>query len=146
MERIEPPTYLFLAVVLAVGLHFLLPVARVAPPPWNLLGVVPLGIGLAANLWASAAFHRAGTTIKPCQRPARLITDGPYRFTPHPMYVGMVLVLLGVALLLGSLSPFAVLLPFGWVMRMFVKMEERRMEETFGEAYLDYVRGPQGRP
>ncbi|KPK65340.1 MAG: hypothetical protein AMK73_03210 [Planctomycetes bacterium SM23_32] len=145
-ERIEPPTYLLLAVVLAAGLHFLAPAVRVVPRPWNLLGLLPLTIGLAANFWASTLFRRAGTTIKPDERPARLITGGPYRCTPHPMYVGMMLVLLGVVVLLGSLMPFVALVPFGWVMRGFMKMEERQMGEAFGEAYRDYAGRTRRRP
>ena len=55
------------------------------------------------------------------------------------MYLGMVIILTGVAVLLGSITPF--LVPAGFFITMnvvFIPDEERAMEETFGEQFLDY--------
>ena len=57
------------------------------------------------------------------------------------MYLGMVAILLGVALLVGSLITFLVPLCFGVLMEvLFVPVEERNLEGVFGEEYLDYKR------
>jgi protein-S-isoprenylcysteine O-methyltransferase Ste14 len=125
--------------VAMAALHFLLPVKALIPFPFTLLGIVPALLGVAASVAASNAFNRAETTVKPFEQPSALLTGGWYRFTRHPMYVGFFLLVLGIAVLLGSLTPFVVLLPFGWIMHVFMVYEERRMAETFGEAYAEYA-------
>jgi len=55
------------------------------------------------------------------------------------MYLGMVLILLGISILLGSLTPFIVVAAFAVIMEVvFIKAEEQMMEETFGLEYLEY--------
>lgn len=49
---------------------------------------------------------QAGTTVKPFQESTALITDGVFRLSRNPMYLGFVLVLTGIATLLGSLTPW----------------------------------------
>jgi protein-S-isoprenylcysteine O-methyltransferase Ste14 len=141
MERqpITPPTCLFVAVLLMVALHLACPLAGVVAPPWTLAGVAPVLVGLAVNVWASAIFGKTRTTIKPSEQSTHLVVDGPFRFSRHPMYAGMVLVLAGVAVMLGTVAPFAVIPAFVWLMQVrFVRPEERSMEETFGQAYTEY--------
>jgi len=140
-KPILPPTWLFASVVLMVGLHFVLPLAHVVPTPWNLAGIVPLAVGLWLNVWASGLFRRADTTIKPFQRPASLVAHGPYRFSRHPMYLGMALVLAGVGVMLGTAGPLVVVPAFVWAMEAaFIRAEERDMEAAFGDEYRAYRR------
>ena len=140
-KPILPPTWLFASVVLMVGLHFVLPLARIVPAPWNLAGLLPLVVGLWLNVRASGLFRRASTTIKPFERPASLVADGPYRFSRHPMYLGMALVLVGVGVMLGTLGPLVVVPAFVWAMEVaFIRAEERDMEAVFGEEYRAYRR------
>ena len=57
------------------------------------------------------------------------------------MYLGFVLVLVGVALQLGTLTPWIVVLAFVVLMDvLFIRPEEDMLEETFGQAFLDYKR------
>jgi protein-S-isoprenylcysteine O-methyltransferase Ste14 len=131
-KHILPPTCFFLAILAIVLLHILLPLKPVLAMPWGLIGILPLVVGLWANVWASNAFNRANTTVKPYEESTRLVTDGFYRFTRHPMYVGMTASVLGLALLLGSLGPL--------VMRRFMLLEEAAMERTFADEYRAYCR------
>jgi protein-S-isoprenylcysteine O-methyltransferase Ste14 len=125
--------------IVMVALHFLSPVERIIPFPWDLLGVLPLVLGAALNLIADKAFRDAKTTVKPFQESATLVTDGVYRISRHPMYLGFVLILLGLAILLGSLTPLLVVPIFAVVMdRVFIVIEERMLAEKFGQAWLDY--------
>jgi protein-S-isoprenylcysteine O-methyltransferase Ste14 len=134
-----PPTYLLVALVVTVGLHFLLPLATLIPWPWRLIGLAPLAAGVIINLIADRAFQRARTTVKPFQESSALITGGIYRFSRHPMYLGIVLIVLGVACLLGSLAPFVAVPVLGLALdRRFIEVEERMLEETFGAAWLEY--------
>jgi protein-S-isoprenylcysteine O-methyltransferase Ste14 len=107
--------------------------------PWDLLGLLPLVLGAALNVVADQAFRAAKTTVKPFQESAALITDGVYRVSRHPMYLGFVLILLGLAILLGSLTPFLVVPVFAVLMdRVFIVVEERMLAEKFGQAWLDH--------
>lgn len=138
-RKLSPPTYLLIYLVGTVALHFFFPVARIIHPPYVLLGILPLAFGLAINLWADGIFKRESTTVKPLETTAALITDGPFRFSRHPMYLGMVAIVLGVALLLGSASSFVG--PVAMIVTLealFIPHEERSLEATFGATYTDY--------
>ena len=138
-KPVLPPTYLWIAMIVMAALHFLFPVKRIIPFPSDLLGVLPLALGAALNIIADKAFRAAKTTVKPFQESAALITDGVYRISRHPMYLGFVLMLLGLAILLGSLTPLWVVPIFAIVMdRVFIVVEERMLAEKFGQAWLDY--------
>ena len=136
-----PPTYLLISLVAMVALDLLVPVARVVPAPYSYLGGLPLLVGLAVSVWASSFFNKVKTTIKPFERPSRLVTEGAFRFSRHPMYLGMALVLAGLALLLGTVTPVIVVPLFVWLMdRKFVAVEEKALTEAFGDAYAEYSR------
>jgi protein-S-isoprenylcysteine O-methyltransferase Ste14 len=139
-SRILPPTYLLLAIVAMVVVHFAVPITTIIPTPWNLLGLIPLGIGMVLNTLADRAFHEAETTVKPFEASAALLTDGVFSMTRHPMYVGFVMILLGLALLLRSLMPFAIVVIFGvFIDRAFIRIEEEMLREQFGEAWETYT-------
>ncbi|HEX9438960.1 MAG TPA: methyltransferase, partial [Roseiflexaceae bacterium] len=95
--KILPPTYLLLAIIAMVLLHFVWPVATVIAVPWNLIGVVPLAVGILMNVIADNVFHRAKTTVRPFEESTVLVTRGVYRLSRNPMYLGFVLMLIGVA-------------------------------------------------
>jgi protein-S-isoprenylcysteine O-methyltransferase Ste14 len=68
-----------------------------------------------------------------------LVVGGFYRYTRNPMYLGMVTALLGVAILLGTLSAFLPIPIFVWIIqKQFIEGEERFLEEIFGGQYLAY--------
>jgi protein-S-isoprenylcysteine O-methyltransferase Ste14 len=136
-----PPFYLFAALVAMGILHFALPLCRLIAFPWNLAGLPILATGVWLALAADRLFTQHGTTVKPFERSSALVTTGPFRISRHPMYLGFTLVLLGVALLAGSLSPFAVVVLFLILMEaLFIRTEERMMGETFGDAWTSYAR------
>jgi protein-S-isoprenylcysteine O-methyltransferase Ste14 len=137
--KILPPTLLFVAVLLMIALHLLFPIMQVVPVFWRLLGVLPLGLGLAISYMAEKQFHQAGTTVQPSEVSSCLVTDGLYRFSRNPMYLGMVLILLGVAFLLGSLTPVWVIVFFaGWIHIQFICHEEEMLLTQFGQDWLEY--------
>jgi len=134
-----PPVYLFVAIVAMVALHFMAPVWKYVPSPWNLVGIVPLALGIALNLVAANAFRVRETTIKPFEESTALVTSGAFRVTRNPIYLGMALLLLGLALLMGSLTPFAPVVVFAVLMdRLFIPVEETMLETKFGEEWREY--------
>ena len=84
-------------------------------------------------------FDRAGTTIKPFETSSALVTRGVFSFSRNPIYVSMMLGLVGFFVVLGSLAPLVVVPAFFLIIRSgFVAVEEAMLEETFGDAYRDY--------
>ncbi len=138
-KRVLPPVYLLFSLITIFLLHFLIPAGEIAAYPWNLLGLLPLLLGIALNLIADAAFKREQTTVKPFEQSSALVVTGVFRISRHPMYLGMVLILLGVAILLGSVTPLFIVAIFGVLLELvFVRAEERMLEEQFGATWLAY--------
>jgi protein-S-isoprenylcysteine O-methyltransferase Ste14 len=138
-KRTLPPTYLFISITSMVLLHFLIPVTDIASFPWSLLGLVPLLAGIVLNLLADSAFKKAQTTVKPFEKSSALIVDGVFRISRHPMYLGMGLILFGIAILMGTLTPLFVVLVFCILMeKIFIQTEETMLAEQFGEEWITY--------
>lgn len=134
-----PPVLLFACLALMGLLHFLLPLGRWLESPLTWAGLLPLGVGLGLLLGAALLFPKHGTTIKPFEESTALLTEGPYRYSRNPIYLGMILVLVGVAVLLGTRTPLlAIPLFFVLITNQFIVNEEAMLEERFGEAYRDY--------
>jgi protein-S-isoprenylcysteine O-methyltransferase Ste14 len=138
-RKVLPPTYLWIAIAVMLALHFLLPLVRIIAWPWTLLGIIPLAGGIALNLIADSAFRTAKTTVKPFEESTVLVTSGVFGISRHPMYLGFVLALIGIAVLLGSLAPWAVIPVFAVLMdRIFIQVEESMLQVKFAQAWLEY--------
>jgi protein-S-isoprenylcysteine O-methyltransferase Ste14 len=138
-KRVLPPVYFLISIVAMALLNFFGPVIEFARYPWNLLGLVPLGVGIALNLIADEAFKKAQTTVKPFEISTALITTGVFGISRNPMYLGMTLILIGIAILMGSLSPLIVIVFFTALMELvFVRTEEKMLEEHFGLSWTKY--------
>ncbi len=138
-KRMLPPTYFLASLVLMAAFAFALPIAPLVSYPWRAAGVVPIAAGVWLNLAADRAFKNLGTTVKPFERSSALATDGVFRLSRNPMYLAMVLILLGAAMLLGALSPFLVAAGFAAIIETrFIPAEERMLAETFGDAWAAY--------
>lgn len=136
-----PPVILLVAIGLEVALHRFLPVATLLPAPWHWIGLLFIGGGLGVAAGPVFAFRRKDTTIIPFQESSRLVVDGMFTVTRNPMYLGMLLVLIGIATLTGSLSPFIVPLLFVPTLNArVIRHEETMLEKRFGDDYRDYRR------
>jgi protein-S-isoprenylcysteine O-methyltransferase Ste14 len=137
--RVLPTTYLLGAIVAMIALQVIVPVTRVIPFRWNLIGIIPLVLGVTLNLIADAAFRRGGTTVKPFEESAALITNGVFRMSRNPMYLGFVGMLVGIAVFLRSLAPYGVILVFAILInRVYIRVEERMLAARFGPAWEEY--------
>lgn len=98
-----------------------------------------LGLGLAFA--GRRAFQRARTTANPLrpEQSSSLVTDGIYRYSRNPMYLGLLWVLLGYAVYLAALyslsGPVVFVLYLHWFQ---IRPEEVILQEKFGDAYRDY--------
>lgn len=139
-QKILPPSWFILALALMVVMHFGVPVAGVLPYPWVLLGLPVIIFGIILNLDADRSFKKHHTTVKPFQESMALVTEGAFDFCRHPMYSGFVLILVGTAMLLGTLSPFFVIPAFVFLMeKAYITVEEKMMAEKFGQAWSHYT-------
>lgn len=140
-RKILPPVYLLLMLILMTGLHFLLPMAHIIPEPYSYAGAVLVVLGIAIAAVAAGSFHKAGTPVIPFEPSTALVTGGVYRYTRNPMYLGMVLLLIGAAILFGSLGAWIPIPFFIWIIQAnFIRGEERFLEAIFGEQYREYKR------
>ena len=135
-----PPVILLLSIGLQIALYRWLPVAEIIAAPWHWIGAGFIVAGLAVLAGPVFAFNRSETTIVPFEESSALVTSGMYRYTRNPMYVSMVLILIGVATLTGALTPFIVPALFVPVLNArVIRHEEAMLEERFGDEYRQYM-------
>jgi protein-S-isoprenylcysteine O-methyltransferase Ste14 len=140
-RRLPPPKYLNLVIGLQVVLHFMLPIRRVIFWPYSCLGLVFIALGAVINVWAVRLLQERNTTLDFHGQANAMVTDGPYRISRNPVYLGGVLVSLGLAILLGSLIAFVFPVTLFWILDgLYVRLEEPALLTRFGARYLDYKR------
>ncbi len=137
--RIVPPVYLLAAIIGMVLFHNFAPGMMLIPRPWNWLGIIPVASGLLLGGFAARLFARHKTTIKPGHVSSSLLTSGPFRRSRNPIYVAMTILLIGVAILCGSVTPWLLVPAFFLVIAVnVIPVEEAMMSETFGDDYERY--------
>lgn len=139
IKKISPPLLYQIAIVLMVMFHLLFPIKQILHFPFNLIGILifVFGAGLAIN--AKRLFQRTNTPIKPSDLPINLHQQGPFQFSRNPMYLGISIGLLGIAIALGSLSAFVFPIAFFVMMDLFfIPHEEKALQSVFGEEYQLY--------
>jgi protein-S-isoprenylcysteine O-methyltransferase Ste14 len=137
---IAPPPLILLGHILAgLALDWLWPAPFLPPAIQYALGGALIALALALASAAIVRFLRAGTNV-PTRRPATaLVIAGPYRFSRNPIYVGMILLLLGIGIMVDSAWIVALAAPFALVLRYgVIAREERYLAGKFGEAYRTY--------
>ena len=134
-----PPAIFLAGLIMQALMHFAIPVTQLVPGWWRLLGVLPIVAGFAVAGVAEGRFKRVRTAVNPFGVPSALVTTGPFAYSRNPMYAGMLLIHLGSAVALGSLTPFVVPPVFAWIIDVgFIRMEEAKLERVFGDDYLEY--------
>ena len=128
-----PEAHLVL-IVSGIALGFLRPFTLgLSNPGASILGAALMLLGIAVMVWATRTAGRVKLVDE-----ARLIADGPYRLSRHPMYMAWTLVYLGLLLLLDS-GWLLVLIP---ILALWVHWEtgkeEHRLLESLGPTYVQY--------
>jgi protein-S-isoprenylcysteine O-methyltransferase Ste14 len=113
------------------------------PSKWNLLGLIPVVVGLSCIVWCASLHVREmphGFVLE--TTPQYLLVRGPYKYSCNPIYLAALPIWLGWAIFYGSASVGAVLLgllvawlPLG---TLIVRREEGSLEARFGESYVAY--------
>ncbi len=136
---IIPPPVWALAFVLAAWL-----VGRVmglaAPLQFPLIGWAVFAIGFLISASGRRAFARAGTEVIPASKKnSTLVVAGPFKYTRNPMYLGILVATVGLALVIGTIAASAApVVFFLFVNFISIPYEEDKMERQFGDEYRAY--------
>lgn len=101
-----------------------------------LVGALLGAVGAAVFLAAAVQMRRAQTTLNPRGQPSHLVTTGLFAVSRNPIYLGNLLMILGLALGLGA--PLGLLVAAGFVRivtRRFILVEEAMLRAAFGPAF-----------
>ena len=117
--------------------------ADIIPHPINLIGILFIPVGMFLVIWANYALLHIGKIglrdREPMQKPSNLVLVGPYRFTRNPIYLGNLLMLLGLVIVWSSIvTAFFFILVYIVFRYIFIKREEIILEEEFGDEYRDF--------
>lgn len=138
-KKILPPTYFMLCLIMLIAMHFIYPIRQIIIRPYAYIGIIPILFGVIINIQTDYLFKKVKTTVDPTENPRILIIDGPFKISRNPMYLGMVTILIGASILLGSLVTFISPLFFIIISQvLFIPIEEKKLEQIFGEKYFDY--------
>jgi len=136
-----PPVVLLASALWCFALARWLPIAKFSSLAGRIIGMATIVAGVAMVLYCALEFRRRQTTIIPFQESTSLLTSGLYRFSRNPIYLGMVVLLIGIATALGSVSPWIMPPIFmAIISKRFIQKEETSLTETFGDEYLEYSR------
>jgi len=125
--------------VIATVLHVLLPALSIYQYSSIYLAGALVSAGFTVMMLAWWKFQKYKVEICPTAKTNYLITDGVYRFTRNPMYLGMVTMLGGVAVFFGTLPYYAVTILYFVVMdRWFCLYEEEKLMVTFEREFASY--------
>ena len=143
LELKVPPVVQVLVVGAAMyGVSKALPALDFSLTGSSLLASGLVIIGLGTGVMGVLEFKKAQTTVNPHtpEKSASLVTTGIYHYTRNPMYLGMLLVLLGWAFYLSNFAAFLFLPIFIMYMSRFqIQPEERVMMQKFGNEYQAYM-------
>jgi protein-S-isoprenylcysteine O-methyltransferase Ste14 len=141
--RIFPPGVPLVTVLAGVALNRLWPidigVELGAPERYWIGGAIIAAAVFGLGIWSLILFRRSGQSPKPWKPTPQIVDRGPFRITRNPMYLEMVFVCIGVAVMLMNLW-ILVLTPVGaWLLQRFAILpEEAYLDRKFGAGYLAY--------
>jgi protein-S-isoprenylcysteine O-methyltransferase Ste14 len=139
MLKLPPPVWALAYTLIGVGAYLIGWPSRVCRLSNPASCSFVLGIGLSVT--AAMLFRREGTEINPTSTANRkLVTSGPFNLTRNPMYLGLVLVTLGIAFWVGAwpmfLASIAIFATTNWV---HIPFEEEKMRRQFGASFDAYA-------
>jgi len=137
---VRPPIAWALAALVGLTLQWVVSLPFMpASVPAGWIGGIVFVLALALFAWAIATMTRAGSNVPTNLPTTTIVETGPYRFTRNPIYLGMFLGLVGLAIAFDSLWLLVMLVPFTLAIRYgVVAREEAYLERKFGDAYRQY--------
>lgn len=142
LELIIPPPIVMLVIGVIMWLLSMLFPAFPLSLTYNVATAIVIGlVGIGISMAGILDFKRARTTTDP-RKPANasaLVTSGIYRFSRNPMYVGILLVLIGWGVFLGNALALIGAFAFvPYISRYQIQPEERLLQDKFGAEFTEY--------
>jgi protein-S-isoprenylcysteine O-methyltransferase Ste14 len=140
--KVPPVAVLIVAMLMLFAGARLLPQLSVSFPGQMLLAIMFVFVGILPGGQAIRSFVQSKTTVNPMapETATKLVTEGFYRFSRNPMYLGMLCLLLALSIYWGTMTAFVILPLFVWYMTEFqIKPEEESLKGVFGSSYLEYL-------
>lgn len=135
-----PPPLIYLAFFLVgMGLQRYAPLPHFSIAAGRVLGAMLVLSWLVLTIWSFKRFWAVGTSVIPVRPTTALVIHGPYRFTRNPMYLGMLLLYLGVVCGFGLVWPLILVPGLVLLIDLYViAREERYLQQKFGQDYRQY--------
>lgn len=138
-KNIHPPIVALMFIVMAYFLGRFVPIPYVAPVALQYFGLFLTFIGFLLGIGAFIEFRKLRTTLDPHGSAKQLVTSGIYRFTRNPIYLGFLLMVVGLPLNSGLiwgiiLAPLYIML----MTRLVIEREEAYLEKKFKDQYTGY--------
>jgi protein-S-isoprenylcysteine O-methyltransferase Ste14 len=137
--KVAPPLLAVIYIALVYVLAWFVPLPLAVLPILQVVGFLLVILGFLLGVAALITFRRAGTTVNPHGQAAHLVTSGIYSFTRNPIYLGFLLIVIGISLDAGTywgilLSPVLVIL----FNQLVIQPEEEYLTHKFGEQFTSY--------
>ena len=137
--RVPPPPIYVLALILGLLLDRRAHIPFLPRVVARSLGWPLVGGGMALAAWFVRTMRDADTTIRIDKSVSSLVQDGPFRYSRNPGYVALTMIYSGIAVLRNALWAILLLpLVLYVIQREVIEREERYLERTFGEEYVNY--------
>lgn len=137
---VHPPIVALMFILIAYFLGRFAPLPFTAPPILQYLGLALTFVGFLLGVAAFMEFRRARTTLDPHGSTKQLVTSGIYRFTRNPIYLGFLLMVIGLPLNSGLYWGLVMALFYVLTMnRLIIQHEEAYLERKFGKTYTSYA-------
>ena len=136
---VPPPLIYLLPLLSGLWLDRRVRVAFLPRGVARIIGWPLVGRAVALSGWSVQVLRSADTTTRPDKPASRVVRHGPFGYSRNPIYVSFAMLYLGIAVLRNALWA-VLLLPLALyvIQREVIGREERYLERTFGEEYLDY--------
>jgi len=140
MKKILPPILFLIFVVTMGATCWGIGSPHKLTHPFTLAGLPLILMGLGLSIVGKKLFQKMGTNVMTFEQPDVLVTQGVYRYSRNPMYLGFVVALFGSSLLMGaSISSFLLVALFFIITdRWYIRFEELEMTKKFGTEYQAY--------
>jgi len=139
-KNVHPPLVALLFIVIAYFLGRFVPLPFLVPPILRNIGLFLTFIGFLFGIGALLEFRKARTTLDPHGSSKQIVSSGVYRFSRNPIYLGFLLMVVGLPLTSG-LYWGIIVAPFYIIMmnRLVIQHEEAYLEKKFGKTYTSYT-------
>jgi len=139
MKKILPPTFFLVCLICMVLFHWIIPIKQINIFPYNLTGILLMIFGIALSFAGSKKFKEEDTNIDTFKNPDKLLTDGLFKYSRNPMYLGFAVALLGLVIVLSTITPCFFFLLFVLITdKWYIKFEETKLIEHFGDQFFEY--------